>query len=78
MKPLIQSAKVWAKNIKEETPKAKEGIKQRVKETITNKLQGAETYNREVARREANYQKAQKALEKAKSVLRSITKGWWS
>lgn len=78
LKPLIQSAKVWAKNIKEETPKAKEGIKQRVKETITNKLQGAGTYNREVARREANYQKAQKALEKAKSVLRSITKGWWS
>lgn len=73
-----QSLKTWASNPVQETPKAVKGITERAKETVTNISKGAGTYNRSVAQKESTYQKAQKELEKAKSVLRSITKGWWS
>lgn len=70
-----QSVKTLASNPKAEASKAVKGLVERAKETVTNTVKGSGSYNRSVAQKETAYQKAQKAVEKAKSVLRSVTKG---
>lgn len=76
-KTAAESVKTLLSNPKQEVSKAVKGISERAKETVTNLTKGSGTYNRSVTQKESTYQKAQKALEKAKSVLRSITKGLW-
>lgn len=75
-KTASESVKKLISNPIQEAPKAVKGIAERVKETVTNAKKGAGTYNRSVNAKESTYNKAVKALEKAKSVLRSITKGF--
>lgn len=77
-KTAAESVKKLISNPSQELPKAVKGITERAKETVTNFSKGSGTYNRSVNQKESTYQKAVNALEKAKSVLRSITKGWWS
>lgn len=75
---VASSLRSFASNPVKEAPKAAQGIVERVKETITNAVKGSGTYNQSVNKKVNAYEEAKKALEKAKSVLRSITKGWWS
>ena len=70
-----QSIQKFASNPVQELPKAVKGVTERVKETIQNAVKGQGSYNKPVVQKVSAYQKAVKQLEKAKSVLRSITKG---